>query len=381
MARRKPTNLSAGSPAGQQGVEPADAGRARESCHRAALLELVEAPARALEGVVTIRTQGLAELLRLAAGVDVVLIRCDGASDADELRGVLEACAHAAPGLAIIVWADRASVDLARTCLRAGVKDMLLGDATQRELLGAIDAGALATRTARRRLEGDRRRARKLRDLSRGMARTRRELQRQLGTVCGDLSGGYRTLAGNFRIVQLASELETLLRQELDTESLLRTTLEFLLRKVGTVNASIFLPGDCGDFRLGAYVNYDCPRDAAQEMLEELAGVLAPAFGPTPGTHVLQDAGAAEAIAKSEVLWLRDSTACVHSAYDGGECKAIVCVFRDKRQPFGEGTSRLIGIIGELFCQQLVRIARTSNRHLADKPWRERCDDERGQAA
>jgi DNA-binding NarL/FixJ family response regulator len=403
MARRKPTNPPATPFAAQSGVD-AEAGvgaglgagkgagpgggngwgegdRGREARPRAALLELAQAPARALEGVLTIRVDGVPDLLRLAPGLDLVLIRCDGVSDADELRGALEACASEGQGLSTIVWADRATVELARTCLRAGVMDIVLGDATQRELCAAIEGAAIATRAVRKRLEGDRRRARKLRELSRGVARTRRELQRQLGAVCGDLSGGYRTLAGNFKMVQLASELETLLRQELDAESLLRTTLEFLLRKVGTVNASIFLPGDCGDFRLGAYVNYDCPRDAAQEMLEELAGVLAPSFGPMPGTHVLADAGAAEPIARSEVLWLRDATACIHSAYDAGECKAIVCVFRDKRQPFGDSTARLIGIIGELFCQQLVRIARTSNRHLADKPWRERCDDERGQAA
>ena len=74
--------------------------------------------------------------------------------------------------------------------------------------------------------------------------------------------------------IALASELNTIFRQELDLESLLRTVLEYTLRKVGSTNAAIFLPSSTGDFTLGAYVNYDCPRDTAETLLDHLADIL-----------------------------------------------------------------------------------------------------------
>ena len=54
--------------------------------------------------------------------------------------------------------------------------------------------------------------------------------------------------------------------------------LEFTLSKIGSTNAAIFLPTSSGDYSLGAYVNYDIPRDGIEIMLDQLADVLAPNF-------------------------------------------------------------------------------------------------------
>src|SRR6185436_11876429 len=82
--------------------------------------------------------------------------------------------------------------------------------------------------------------------------------------------------SGQVLELSIASEFNGLIRQELDVESLLRTALEFILAKTGPTNAAVFLPATSGDFSLGAYVNYDCPKDTADVLLDHLAVVIAP---------------------------------------------------------------------------------------------------------
>ena len=72
-------------------------------------------------------------------------------------------------------------------------------------------------------------------------------------------------------MVTLASEFNSLIRQELDLESLLRVSVEFILGKSGPTNAAVFLPAASGDYSLGAYVNYDCPKDSAEVLMDQLA--------------------------------------------------------------------------------------------------------------
>ena len=45
----------------------------------------------------------------------------------------------------------------------------------------------------------------------------------------------------------IVTEFGGLIRQELDIESLLRTTLEFVLGRCGPTNAAVFLPTTSGD--------------------------------------------------------------------------------------------------------------------------------------
>ncbi len=76
--------------------------------------------------------------------------------------------------------------------------------------------------------------------------------------------------------VAMSSEFQTLLRQELDIEELLRTSLEYMLTKTGPTNAAIFLSDSQNRFGLGAYVNYECPRDQAQPLLQHFADNVCP---------------------------------------------------------------------------------------------------------
>ena len=65
-----------------------------------------------------------------------------------------------------------------------------------------------------------------------------------------EVNDAYRDLNDRMNDVALATEFGSLIRRELDIESLLRTVLEFVLTKSGPTNAAIFLPASSGDFSL-----------------------------------------------------------------------------------------------------------------------------------
>lgn len=106
----------------------------------------------------------------------------------------------------------------------------------------------------------------------------REQVSQQVDTLCSDLVNAYQELADHMNQVTTATEFKGLIRNELDIESLLRTTLEFVLSRSGPTNAAIFLPTTSGDYSLGAYVNYDCPKETVDVLLDHLANVVAPRF-------------------------------------------------------------------------------------------------------
>jgi hypothetical protein len=193
----------------------------------------------ACEAVIVLRK--VAELLEASATCDV-LVLC-APHDCPQLRDALDAVHRQRPGVACVVWCDAPTIELASACLQLGAAD-LIDNTSALEAPARLAKAIRRTRQwrAARRLRATR--AKELRDAGKQLASLRGELEKQVGVVAGQLAGGFRDVAGQLKYVAVATELETLLRQELEVEPLLRTTLEFLLRKVGAVNAAIFMPDD-----------------------------------------------------------------------------------------------------------------------------------------
>ena len=346
----------------------------------------VPTPSGALRCLVTgCAGKTLAAVEHTLTTIQVDLVRADatdhdvlivaGAADSPSLRDRITQARTAHPDAALIVMVDRGAMDLAGFCMQQSAADIIElpiapAELTRRLLLAAArtrDAAKLRTLAAKR--------AARIRDLKRQLTQQQDAMTQQVGGVCEDLAQSYRDVATGFsqqlRTAQLITETQTLLRLELDVESLLRTTLEFMLRKVGPVNAAIFLPGTCGDFTLGAYVNYDCPRDAAQGMLEDLCNLLAPAFETRPGLHVIPDAARATHLIGDQIGFMAENALIVNSSVSDGECIAVLSIFRDKRQPFDQSTIDTVRIIADRFGDQLTRVIKTNSRH---KPARDARD-------
>lgn len=226
-------------------------------------------------------------------------------------------------------------------------------------------------RCLRRSLSGhvQEQRLRKLKHVCRDLNSARREMTQQLDSLCNDMVSAYHGLAQQMTQVTLASEFQAMVRQELDIESCLRSVLEFILSVSGPTNAAVFLPSNQLDFSLGAYVNYDLPRDSLDVLLDHLADVI-------PGRvhddmRVLEHASneALRAWLGDDAAWIEDSHLITFTCRHEEECLAVVVLFRDQTHPFASELTEKMATIAPIFGGQLARIIRVHNRIGDDHDW------------
>lgn len=269
------------------------------------------------------------------------------------------------PQTASIVLTDAPCLDDAMKAMRCGATDLLGSDAPAIELAARINSAA--ERCAK--VRGREARIRKLRKLCRQINAAREDVTTQLGAMCQDLAGVYGELAGRAQLGAVAGEFNGIIRQELDIESLLRTALEFILAKTGPTNAAVFLPASSGDFSLGAYVNYDCPKDTAEILLDHLSAALAPRFENEQGVTVLSGRDELARRLGECADWIGDSNVIVFPCRHEGECLAVVALFRGSRSAFGKDVITMLSPIADLFGKQLGRVIKIHHRHLPKHQW------------
>lgn len=215
--------------------------------------------------------------------------------------------------------------------------------------------------------------------------RTKREIAQRIGVMAGEarhkrandapqpltLVPAQATVPAesDVDLVTVRAEFGVLARLELDVESLLRTTLEYVLHKIGPTNAAVFLPTAGEDFTLGAYVNYDCPKDCVDLLLDHVAASVAPAIEADPSMRLHRGEDALDELMGDHAAWLTGCEAVTFAAEHDGEMLAAVALFRDDRDPFDSRTLRRLGAIGEILAQQLARIIRVHHRHLPMDQW------------
>jgi hypothetical protein len=291
---------------------------------------------------------------------DACFIACD-TGDAEALRLVAEA----SPRVAVVALSARPTLDHATELMRLGAVDLIALPADPRELASRL-ADALARTRRARRLEA---RVERLRLVCRRLNDARQQVSSQVGSLCNDLVEAYQELSDKVTHMNVATEFSSLIRQELDVESLLRTALEFILAKTGPTNAAVYLPATSGDYSLGAYVNYDGPKDAADVLLEQLAGVVPPRLENEPGVVFLRSEPDLHAFLDQDAHWLGESGAVAFACRHDKECLAVVILFRDRRTPFAEDLKPVFQTIATLFGRQLARVIHIHHRHLPKDQW------------
>jgi CheY-like chemotaxis protein len=297
---------------------------------------------------------------------DVALPDGDGLALADAARSLQTP---------VILVAKRASIDLASCAIQHGAADLIERSASSDSDLAARIL-AIASRFRNHRVarsDGPRRLFRLHQDLPHHKpSHTRQNLP-----DVSDLLHVPMERAAHMKNVTNVSEFKGLIRGELDIEQLLRTTLEFVLARSGPTNAAVFLPTTSGDYSLGAYVNYDCPKETCDVLLDHLANAVAPRFenikddaSATPNgmAHLTDDDALAEYL-DHDADWLRGSHVvgfpCTHSE----ECLAVFMLFRDQRSPFQQPLLDQVKVVGDLFAAQLARVIHIHHRHLPKNKW------------
>lgn len=299
----------------------------------------------------------LASQAKAALGVSPVVLTFDEADDLFAIRPDLVLVAADDDGTRWRLLAEEVegvfrlalasftpTVDDAAEAMRLGMSDLLVLDAPKRELARRI--GVMVTRAPRRR----------------GPAPKPLTLT-PAPTNASDVV--------DTDLVTVRAEFGVLARLELDVESLLRTTLEYVLHKIGPTNAAVFLPTAGDEFTLGAYVNYDCPKDCVDMLLDHVAASVAPAIESDPTLRVHRGDDALDELMGEHAAWLTGCEAVTFAAEHDGEMLAAVALFRDDRDPFDATTLRRLGVIGDIMAQQLARIIRVHHRHIPMDQWEE----------
>ncbi len=288
--------------------------------------------------------------------------------------GLRLATAAREAGISLVLAGEDLGVDEAVAAMRAGAADMLAPNISDPELIERVAAAAARAREQRR----QRSRIVKLKRMCRRLNTAREQVARQVDTLCTDLVQAYQELADQMNQVTTATEFKGLIRNELDIESLLRTTLEFVLGRSGPTNAAIFLPTTSGDYSLGAYVNYDCPKDTVDILLDQLANQVAPRFEHLPGLTVITERQELDRYIGDDAQWLEGSGVAAMACRHGGETLAIFMLFRDRRNPYSDALLEQVRTIGDLFAMQLARVIHIHHRHLPKDKWGMLGDPEHG---
>ncbi len=298
----------------------------------------------------------LAEAIDLGTRGAVALALVSGAhSQRGEIIGSLQRV-----GVMAVAITGEATLKLAMDAMREGAIDLISEqhsdqDNTQRIIAAAQKSAAQRGPRTTRRLE----------DVCRTLNDARNEVTEQVGSMCDDLVQAYEQITEQIDRVRVSSEFGAIVRQELDLEDLLRTVLEFLLAKVGSTNSAVYLPASSGEYSLSAYVNYDCPRESGETMMEHLADVVPPAIENQAGIVVLDTNDKLLTAFGEHGKWLEDYGGVAFACHDEeGECLAVAFLFRDAHNPFGPEALQTLSAIAPVFAEQLARIVRVHCRHL-----------------
>ncbi len=272
-----------------------------------------------------------------------------------------------------VLLADRPLVSDAVEAMRHGAVDLLAYPVGQAELLASVVSAVRKARLEKRQAQ----RVDRLRRLCRRLHSSQQTISDQVDTLCSDLVGAYEELAekveakpaGRAPIPTGADDFESRLEGDLDIESLLRTALEQMLIKTGPTNAAVFLPCNHSDFNLGAYVNYDCPRDAVDILLDQLADLLAPRLQCETGIVRLADGGQVHKWLGEEPGWLSEYGLVAFACRADEECLAVIAFFRDPAKPFTAEKAAELKTMGDSLARQLARVVRIHHRHMPDHEW------------
>ncbi len=394
MPRRKATRRVTNA---REGVAP-DSARPRAAAEPVARVLIVEGaePARiALQDALrakAIEVHAAPSLVKARAALadpqgpafDCVLIDLalplGGASAlAREITGAPDRSGAAGP-TKVILTSSSPSLDQAVEAIRVGAADLIAKPFDPEDLASRVLA---VSRCAR----ADRDRAAEVARLKRACKRlsaARQQVARQVDSLCNDLADAYQELADQMTNAALTNEFAALVRNELDVESLLRTCLEFILARTGPTNAAVFLPSNHADFALGAYVNYDCPKDSADVLLDHLADVLAPKIQDETSVVRLDTEAALARRLGDDAHWLADCDVLAFSCRHDGDCLAVGVLFRDRKNPFPPDAALQLKSISDIFGQQLARVVKIHHRHRPEEAWpgfERDSDDEGGLAA
>lgn len=302
------------------------------------------------------------DILEAHDAVDALMIDANhGGRDA--FRLIREAQVRV-PWIKAMVWSDHLDPTQTVEAIREGASDYLVIPTDAEHINTRLDQLLDRVRAARK----NESQMNNLMDTCRQLAESRDEMSEQVDVLCNDLASAHRSMKDQMSDAVIVSEFKTLISQELDVEDMLRTSLEFMLRKLGPTNAVVYLPETPGRFGIGAYVNYDMTDRDPMPIYQALGEAVCSRMQNESGLVRYED-GEAWARAKSlDTDALADMDLIAFGCRHRNETLAVITFFRDNEKPFDDETAGLLDSLRIVLGEHLGRIVRIHQRGKAEWP-------------
>ncbi|MBL9118996.1 MAG: hypothetical protein JNL80_03675 [Phycisphaerae bacterium] len=275
-----------------------------------------------------------------------------------------------APSAKTILLAKAMTVATVVEAMRGGMIDVMELPIEQADFRSRLLSAIERSREDRDRED----RVHRLKGICKKLNDARAEVSEQARALSDDLRAVREEADGKLDDVAMTAEYRTLLRQELDLEDLLRVGVEYLIGKTGPTNAAVFLPGSDGEWSLGAYVNYDCPRSVAQPLLDRLASDVCPELSQMDELMRFEDSSDFVESLGLGTTTLATSQIVAWPCYAKSDCLAVFVLFRDSKRGFGDELATVIDALRTVFAEQIATVLRI--HHRATGGWPNEASDE-----
>jgi FixJ family two-component response regulator len=268
------------------------------------------------------------------------------------------------PSVRAVMFGGAPTPDALVEAIRSGVSDWL-NMPTDRsrvpERMEQIMARVRGHRARETQLE-------QLTDTCEQLTTARDEMSEQVDVLCGDLASAYRNMREQMSDVALSSEFKALISQELDVEEMLRTSLEFVLKKIGPTNAVVYLKEGGNQYGVGAYVNFQWQDTDLMPMLRELGKLVCPAMATEHELVRFDDTNEFANEVGGPLSMLHESQLASFSCHRDDECMAVFILFRDADTGFSPEDATTLDVLRTLIAEQLSQIIRVHKRSKPEWP-------------
>jgi len=222
------------------------------------------------------------------------------------------------------------------------------------------------------RVRGHRRREARLEELAdtcEQLTAARDEMSDQVDVLCGDLANAYRSMRAQMQDVAMSSEFKAIISQELDVEDMLRTSLEYILKRIGPTNAAVYVRDASNDsYSVGAYVNYQWQDQDLMPMLNELGDVICSPMSDERDLIRFDDTAEFAERAGGHLAQLAETDAASFACHRDDECLAVFVLFRDKSVGFTDDQASTLDVLRMVIAEQLSQIVRVHKRSTCEWP-------------
>lgn len=300
------------------------------------------------------------EMLHDPASLVLVNVHCEDQGG----LALIETLNQRWPQSLILAVARRRQVEVCLQAFRAGASDVVF-EPLSTESLSTTVARIGSQKSSRHKLVW---RNQRLRVVCRQLNKARHEIGQQVDLLCHDLVKAYQDLADQFNQAKTSDELADALGDDLEIERLLRKTLELVLKKLGPMNAAIFLPDSERNFSLGAYLNFDTNPDSifvgmvSQTVIQKAALQCSSLL--LPNDESLREAFGSDATLLTGRTWLATP------AMRDKECVAVLVAFQPQHKPLSPNTQKLFESVAVLLAEKITKSIDIYNRlkYIDDDP-------------